>query len=103
MNDIGTHAVIPVIEAYFECSAATGGYVQLKPSSREGTSNGIDTASQTVLPTLDGGSDSNGKPTFKFTSVKQLYEYAVAITLSRHFTNQDYVALIPIFDLFNGR
>jgi hypothetical protein len=76
--------------------------VQLKPSSREGTSNGIDTASQTDLPS-DGGSDSNGEPTFKFTSVKQLYEYAVAITLSRHFTNQDYVALIPIFDLFNGR
>jgi hypothetical protein len=41
--------------------------------------------------------------TFGFQSVEQLYKYAVGITLSRHFTNGDYVALVPFCDLFNGR
>jgi hypothetical protein len=55
-----------------------------------------------LAPFVNGGKSAQ-LTTFGLESVEDLYKYAVGITLSRHFTNGDYVALVPFCDLFNGR
>ena len=88
MLAIGTLAIAPTLAPFF---GRFGESISIKRAS---SSKQTDAA--------DAPSSSCYKPTFHFESVEQLYTYAAAITNSRHFTNDEYVAMLPVFDLFNG-